>query len=153
MGVEALVQDFGEVLYQGDAIGDLARGGSALPGPVRRSSGSVPGAHADTGMGVFPEGEGLGLALGSEGERPTLLAIDQRGPIDLAFPVSPLVAAEPLGGRHSWHGQTAPQAQAGMPTDDQAETTAQSCPCRPAQRQGDGRQLVCKLRRPSRPGG
>jgi len=152
MGVEYLVKGCREVLQQVKTIGDLNRVGGALPGSVCVSSGPITGDHADTRMDLQPEREGLGLTIGQEGERSLPFEVDQHGPRGLAFPVGPVVDTEHLRGSHIWHGQTAQQAQEGIPTDDQAETTAQSCPRCPAQRQGDVHQPVCQPRCPSRPG-
>ena len=97
MGVKHLIEGFGEVLQQVKAIGDLDRVGGALPGPVRIGSGPIPGDHADAGMGLEPEGEGLGLPIGQEGQRSPPFEIDQHGPIGLALAIGPIVDAEHLG--------------------------------------------------------
>ena len=47
-----LVESFGEVLQQVNAIRDLDRVGGALPGPIRIGSKPTPGDHADAGMGL-----------------------------------------------------------------------------------------------------
>jgi hypothetical protein len=52
MGMKDLIQGFGEVLQQVKAIGDLDRVGGPLSGPVRVSSGPIPGHHADARMGL-----------------------------------------------------------------------------------------------------
>jgi hypothetical protein len=107
MGVQHLIESFGEVLQQVKAIGDLDRLGGTLPGPVRVCSGPIAGDHADAGMGLQPEGAGLGLTIGQKGERAPPLEVNQHGAIGLAFPVGPVVDAEHLRGSHLWHGQTA----------------------------------------------
>jgi hypothetical protein len=43
------------------AVGHLDRVWGTLLGPVRIGSGPIAGDHADAGMGLEPEGEGLGL--------------------------------------------------------------------------------------------
>jgi hypothetical protein len=82
-------------------------------------------------MGLSPEGQGLGLTVGPEGQRSSPLEIDQHGPIGLAFAIRSIVNAEHVGGGHAWQGQTAQQAQERMATDGQAQGPAQSYP-RPA---------------------
>ena len=48
--VTHLVEGLGEVLQQVQAVRDLDRLGSALPGPIGRGSKPIPGDHADAGM-------------------------------------------------------------------------------------------------------
>ena len=120
MGIEHLVEGFGEVLPQVKAIGDLDRIGGALLGSVRRGSGSISSDHADAGMCLPPQGYGLGLTIGPEGERSMSLKINPDGPIGLTFPNGPVVDAEHLGCRNVREGQTTPQAREGVATDGEA---------------------------------
>ncbi len=131
MSVKDLIEGFGEVLQQVKAIGDLDRVWGALPGPVRIGSGPIPGDHADARMGLEPEGEGLSLTIGQEGERPPPFEIDQHGPIGLALAIRPIVDTEDVGSGNTWEGQMTQQAQERVATDGQAQGTAQSDP-RPA---------------------
>ena len=69
VGVTHLVEGFGQVLQQVQAISNLDRVWGTVLGPVRIGSGPIAGDHADTGMGLEPEGEGLGLPIRQEGQR------------------------------------------------------------------------------------
>jgi hypothetical protein len=93
MGMKDLIQGFGEVLQQVSASGDLDRVGGALPGPLRVGSESIPGDHTDAGMGLSPEGHGLGLTIGPEGERSPPCEIDPHSPRALAFAQGEIVHA------------------------------------------------------------
>jgi hypothetical protein len=106
MSVKHLVEGFHEVLQQVNASGDLDRVGGALPGAVRIGSGALPGDHADAGMGLSPQGDGLRLTIGPEGERSMPLEINQHRSIDLTFPNGPVVDAEHLRWDHTREGQT-----------------------------------------------
>jgi hypothetical protein len=86
------------------AVRDLDRVGGALPGAVRVGSRSIPGDHADAGMGLQPEGHGFGLTIGQEGERSLPFQIDEHRPIRPTFPNGPIVDAEHVGGSHLWEG-------------------------------------------------
>jgi len=153
VGVQHLVEGFGEGLPQVNAIGDLDRVGGALTGPVGVRSGPIPGDHADAGMGRSPEGEGLGLTIGPEGERSPPFEIAPHGALGLAFPRGPIINAEHLGCGKGRKRQTTQQAQEGVTTDGEAQVTAQSYPCCPRPRHGDVHQPVPAPRRPPRPGG
>jgi hypothetical protein len=52
MGVKHLVESFGEVLQEVEAVGDLDPVGGALSGPVGIGFGAITGDHADAGMGL-----------------------------------------------------------------------------------------------------
>ena len=153
VGSKHRVEGFGQVLQQVKAVGHLDRVWGTLPGPVRIGSGPIAGDHADTGMGLEPEGEGLGLPIRQEGQRSPPFKVDQHGSIALAFLVGPVVDAEDLGGGTSRQGQTTQQPQQGVATDGQAQRTAQSHPRPAPQRQGDMRQPVDKSPRAPRPWG
>jgi hypothetical protein len=81
------------------------------------------------------------------------LEIKQDGPRGLTFPNGPVVETEPLGWRQVRAGQTTPQAQEGVATDGEAQATAQACPCRPRQLQGDVPQPGRESLRPPSPRG
>jgi hypothetical protein len=104
LGVQPLREGCGEVLPQVNAIGAVARGGGPLPGPGRRRSGPIPADHADAGLGLQPEGPGLGLTIGQAGERAPPFASAQHGPISLALALGPSVDAEPVGCAHTAEG-------------------------------------------------
>jgi hypothetical protein len=120
MGIEHLVEGFGEVLPQVKAIGDLDRVGGALLGSVRIGSGLISSDHADAGMRRPPQDHGLGLTIGQEGERSMPLEINQDGPIGPTFPHGPVFDTAHLGCRHVREGQTTQQAQEGVSTDGEA---------------------------------
>ena len=105
MDVKHLVEGFGEVLSQVEAIRNLDCVGGALPGAVRIGSGAIAADHVDAGMRLSPQGHGLGLTIGQEGERSMPLEINQDGPIGLTFPNGPVVDAEHLGGATSGRGR------------------------------------------------
>ena len=153
MGGKHLVEGFGEVLPQVKAVGHLERVWGTLLGPVRIGSGPIAGDHADPGMGLEPEGEGLGLPIRQEGQRSPPFKVDQHGSIGLAFLVGPVVDAEYPGCGTSRNGQTTQQPQQGVATDGQAQSAAQSHPRPAPQRQGDMRQPVDKSLRAPRPWG
>ena len=153
MGVKHRVEGCRDVLQQVDANRDLDRVGGTLPAAVRVGSGPIPGDHADAGMRLQPEGHGLRLTIGQEGERSTPLEIHHDGPIGPAFPQGPVVDTEHLGGRHVGEGQKTQQAQEGIATDGEAQATAQTCPGRSRQRHGDRHQPLRAPLRPPRPGG
>ena len=108
------------MLPQVNAGGDLDRVGGALPGSGRSGSGSISSDHADAGMRLHPQGHGLGLTIGPEGERSMPRAINQDGPLGPTFPNGPVVDTEPLGCRHVRAGHTTQQAQEGVATDGEA---------------------------------
>jgi len=113
-----------------------------LLGPVCIGSGAIAGDHADPGMGLEPEGEGLGLPIRPEGQRSPPFKVDQHGAIGLAFLVGPVVDAEyPEGGTRR-NGQATQQPQQGVATAGQAQSAAQSHPRPASQRQGEMRQPV-----------
>jgi hypothetical protein len=85
VGVTHLVEGFGQVLQQVQAISNLDRVWGTVLGPVRIGSGSIAGDHADAGRGLSLAGEGLGLAIRQEGQRSLPFEIDPHGPIGLAF--------------------------------------------------------------------
>lgn len=64
------------------------------------------------------------------------------------LPLGPVVDADRLGWGNARQGQTVQQAPEGVATDGQAQAMAQSCPCRPAPRQGEVRQPGRELLRP-----
>jgi hypothetical protein len=109
MSVKPLIEGFGEVLQQVKAIGHLDGVGGTLSGPLRIGSGPIPSDHADAGMGLQPEGAGLGLTIGPEGERPPPFEIDPHGPRGLALAIRPLVDTEHVRRGHIWEGQMTPQ--------------------------------------------
>jgi hypothetical protein len=109
MSVKHLVEGFGEVLQQVKAIGHLDGVGGALSGPIRIGSGPIPSEHADAGMGLQPEGEGLGLTIGQEGERPPPFEIDQPSPLGLALAIRPIVDTEHVRRGHIGEGQMTQQ--------------------------------------------
>jgi len=153
LGVKYLVESFGEVLHQVQAVRDLDRVGGALPGSVRIGSGPIPSDHTDAGMGLSPQSHGLGLTIGPEGERSTPLEINHDGPIGPTVPHGPVVDTKHLGCRNIGEGQTTQQAQEGVTTDAQAQATAQACPGRSRQRHSDVPQPRREPLRPPRPGG
>jgi hypothetical protein len=52
LDVQDLIEGFGEGLPQVHAIGARERVGGALPGPIRRGAGPIPGDYADARMGL-----------------------------------------------------------------------------------------------------
>jgi hypothetical protein len=64
MPIEHLVEGFRKVLQQVKAIRHLTRGGGPLSRAVRIASIPITGDHADAGVGLSPQGEGLGLTIG-----------------------------------------------------------------------------------------
>ena len=52
LGVKYLVEGFGQVLQQVQAVGHLDRVWGTVLGPVRIGSGPIAGDNADTGMGL-----------------------------------------------------------------------------------------------------
>ena len=98
MGVQDLVEGFGAVLSQVQAVRDLDRVGGALPASVRIGSGPIPGDYPDTGMGLSPQGHSVGLTVGQAGERSTPLEIHPDGPLGPTLPTGPVVDPEHLRG-------------------------------------------------------
>jgi hypothetical protein len=152
MGVQHLVKGFGQVLQEGKAVRDLDCVGGTWPGSIRIGSGPILADHVDAGMRLSPQGHGLGLTIGQEGEGSMPLEINQDGPLGPTFPNGPVVDTEHLGGGHIWEGHTAQQAQEGVATDAPAQATAQACPGRARQRHSDVHQPLREPLRPPRPG-
>ena len=72
------------------AVRDLDGVGGALLGASRQGAGSIPADHADVGMSRSPQGHGLALTIGPEGERSMPREINPDGPRGPTVPHGPV---------------------------------------------------------------
>ncbi len=75
-------------------IGDLDSVGRALPHAIGVGAAAVVGDDFDTGVGIRPRRQGLGLAVRRQVEHAGPLEVDERGPIAVAAPPRPVIDPE-----------------------------------------------------------
>jgi hypothetical protein len=127
MGTEDLIQGFGKVLQEMEAVSHLRGLRRARAGAIHIRFQVISRDDGDPPMLAQPGRECVRLAVVEQCHRPPLFQVYHDRAVALALPVGPIIDPNGRERRDRWEGQTTHEPQQGVPTGGQSEAMRESC--------------------------